>query len=133
MIVLEKRQEIIAILKALGLHDKSISSIFINSGMLLSTLGLFMGFYNSNLFIYFTKTVGIVTIPEGFVVDTYPISLRACFDFIVVGFTVLLIGFWPVFHPLERQLLFKRHLMTKIMEDWELEFLWLRQDIRSKT
>ena len=91
MIVLDKRQDI-AILKALGLHNKSISSIFINSGMLLSTLGLFMGFIIAIVLYILQTTIGIVTIPEGFVVDTYPISLRLL-DFIVVGFTVLLIGF----------------------------------------
>ena len=91
MIVLDKRQDI-AILKALGLHNKSISFIFINSGMLLSTLGLFMGFIIAIVLYILQKTVGIVTIPEGFVVDTYPISLRLQ-DFLVVGLTVLLIGF----------------------------------------
>jgi len=60
--------------------------------MLLSTLGLFMGFIIAIVLYILQTTIGIVTIPEGFVVDTYPISLRLL-DFIVVGFTVLLIGF----------------------------------------
>ncbi len=91
MIVLDKRQDI-AILKALGLHDKRIRSIFINSGMLLSTLGLFLGFFIAIILYILQKTVGLVTIPEGFVVNTYPISLRLQ-DFVVVGLTVLFIGF----------------------------------------
>lgn len=91
MIVLDKRQDI-AILKALGLHNKRIRSIFINSGMLLSTLGLLLGFIIAIVLYTLQKTVGLVTIPEGFVVSTYPISLRLQ-DFVVVGLTVLFIGF----------------------------------------
>lgn len=91
MIVLDKRQDI-AILKALGLHNKRIRSIFINSGMLLSTLGLLLGFIIAIVLYTLQKTVGLVTIPEGFVVSTYPISLRMQ-DFVVVGLTVLFIGF----------------------------------------
>jgi len=91
MIVLDKRQDI-AILKALGLHDKGIRMVFINSGMLLSTLGLALGFIMAIILYILQKTIGIVTIPEGFVVSTYPVALRLQ-DFIVVGTTVLFIGF----------------------------------------
>jgi lipoprotein-releasing system permease protein len=90
MIVLDKRRDI-TILKSLGMVDRGIMAIFIRSGMLLCILGLFFGFILAIVLYILQKEVGLVTIPEGFVVETYPVSLRLL-DFITVGITVLLIG-----------------------------------------
>jgi len=90
MIVLDKKHDI-SVLKSLGLRDQGIRSVFIRSGMLLCTLGLVLGFVIAIVLYVLQKTVGLVTIPEGFVVETYPVALRFT-DFIVVGITVLFIG-----------------------------------------
>lgn len=90
MIVLDKKRDI-AILKSIGLGDRGVKAIFLRSGMLLSILGLLIGFVIAIVLYTLQKTVGLVTIPEGFVVTTYPVSLRFI-DFMVVGATVLLIG-----------------------------------------
>lgn len=90
MIVLDKKHDI-SVLKSLGLRDQGIRSVFIRSGMLLCTLGLVLGFVIAVVLYVLQKTVGLVTIPEGFVVETYPVALRFT-DFMVVGITVLFIG-----------------------------------------
>ncbi len=100
MIVLDKKRDI-AILKSLGLGDSGVKAIFLRSGMLLSTLGLLMGFVIAIVLYILQKTVGLVTIPEGFVVTTYPVALRFI-DFMVVGATVLFIG-WVSSIPAARK------------------------------
>ena len=90
MMVLEKKLDI-AILKSMGARDVTIRNIFLNQGLFLCGLGVLAGFIVAIILYILQKTVGIVTIPEGFVVDTYPIEIRFL-DFLKVGATVLLIG-----------------------------------------
>ncbi|MEZ4957838.1 MAG: FtsX-like permease family protein [Saprospiraceae bacterium] len=91
MIVLEKKQDI-AILKSMGATDRTIRNVFLNEGLLLCGLGLLIGFFVSITLYVVQKAFGIVPIPEGFVVDAYPISMRF-FDLIAVMVIVLVIGF----------------------------------------
>lgn len=90
MIVLDKKNDI-AILKSMGAGESTIRNIFLNEGLMLCLLGLFIGFTIAVVLYIAQKTVGIVTIPAGFVVDTYPISMRLP-DFVVVAITVVIIG-----------------------------------------
>ncbi len=90
MIVLEKKKDI-ALLKAMGTEDYKIRNIFLWEGTLLCLLGMFSGFVLAILIFVIQKTIGIVPIPDGFMVDSYPISVRLS-DFMAVGITVLLIG-----------------------------------------
>jgi len=90
MIVLEKQKDI-AILKSMGTLNTSIRNIFINEGLLLSLLGLGIGFVLAIALYIIQTTVGIVSVPGNFIVDAYPISMR-WIDFLVVGLTVIIIG-----------------------------------------
>ena len=90
MIVLEKKKDI-ALLKAMGTEDHMIRNIFLWEGALLCILGMVSGFVLALLIFIAQKTIGIVPIPEGFMVSSYPISIRFT-DFLAVGITVLLIG-----------------------------------------
>ena len=90
MIVLEKQKDI-AILKSMGTLDKTIRSIFLNQGLLLTSMGVVFGFLLSLTVYAIQKSVGIVSIPGDFIVEAYPISMRFL-DFIVVAITVLVIG-----------------------------------------
>lgn len=91
MIVLEKKGDI-AILKSMGATDKTIRNIFLSEGLLLCSLGLILGFILAITLYISQKTFGIVPIPEGFVVDAYPISMRIT-DLLAVMVIVLVIGF----------------------------------------
>jgi len=90
MIVLEKKQDI-AILKSMGADNPTIRNIFLSEGLLLCLLGIVIGFVLA-IFLYLIQTnYGIVPIPDGFVISSYPISMRF-WDFLIVGLTVITIG-----------------------------------------
>jgi lipoprotein-releasing system permease protein len=90
MIVLEKKKDI-AILKSMGLTKSGIQMIFLYLGLLISFIGMLAG-YTLGIFLYWMqKEHGLVSIPDGFMVDAYPIELKFT-DFIIVTITVLVIG-----------------------------------------
>jgi len=90
MIVLDKRKDI-SILKSMGATDKKIIHIFLYEGILICGLGMLIGFFIA-LFIYIIhKQIGIIPIPEGFIIDAYPAKIKFL-DFLVVAFTVMSIG-----------------------------------------
>ena len=90
MIVLDKQKDI-GILKSMGATDQSIRKIYLNEGLLLCGLGLLIGFVLAIVLYILQKTIVIVPIPVGFVVNAYPIEMRIV-DFFVVGLTVMIIG-----------------------------------------
>lgn len=91
MIVLEKKRDI-SILKSMGASDRTIRNIFLHEGLLICLFGLGAGFLVAFALYFAQKMFGIVPIPDGFVVDAYPISMRL-FDLLAVGVIVLVIGF----------------------------------------
>ena len=90
MVVLEKQKDI-SILKSMGALNTTVRNIFLNEGLLLSLLGIAIGFVLAVILYILQKTVGIVSVPGNFVVQSYPISMRFI-DFIIVAFTVTAIG-----------------------------------------
>ncbi|MCC6723598.1 MAG: FtsX-like permease family protein, partial [Saprospiraceae bacterium] len=90
MIVLEKKADI-SILKSMGAKDSIVRNIFMGQGLLLCLLGLVTGILLAILLYALQKMFGIVPIPEGFVVDAYPISLRLL-DVLAVAAVVVGIG-----------------------------------------
>ena len=91
MIVLDKRKDI-SILKSMGMTVRQIKEIFIAEGMLIGMVGVLIGTALA-LFMYFLqKQFGLVSIPDGFMVRSYPIELKLI-DFAVVIATVLGISY----------------------------------------
>jgi len=90
MIVLEKKKDIM-VLKSLGMKDGTVGSIFLTTGLWITCLGVLLGFLLSILFYLLQQRFGLVPIPEGFLVDRYPLNLRLT-DFLLVGLTVTGIG-----------------------------------------
>ena len=90
MIVLDKKKDI-SILKAMGGTAGFIRKVFMQLGLLFTSIGLSLGIVLAVILYFIQKKYGIVTIPEGFVVDTYPITMKVS-DIFVVAVTVLLIG-----------------------------------------
>lgn len=90
MIVLEKQKDI-SVLKSMGASEKLVRNIFLTEGLLLSLLGLLIGLALALILYALQKTVGLIRIPDGFLVREYPISMRIG-DFVPVVLTVLLIG-----------------------------------------
>ena len=100
MIVLDKQRDI-STLKSMGATDSMVYWIFLLEGFLLSLLGMGMGVVLAIALYIAQKTWGIVTIPEGFLVASYPISMRAS-DFLPVTLTVLGIGLLAALLPARR-------------------------------
>lgn len=100
MIVLDKQKDI-SILKSMGADDRTVRWIFLGEGLLLTALGMGIGMTLALGLYFVQKTWGIVTIPQGFLVDSYPISMRAG-DFIPVTATVLGIGLLASLAPAAR-------------------------------
>lgn len=90
MIVLDKRKDI-SILQSMGSAPGDVRKIFMRSGWLICLIGLAFGILIAVGFYLLQKNYGIVPIPEGFVVDSYPIEMRWR-DLLIVGATVFLIG-----------------------------------------
>ncbi|NNE30104.1 MAG: FtsX-like permease family protein [Saprospiraceae bacterium] len=90
MIVIDKKKDI-GVLKSLGATDQMVRKIFLNEGLLICGLGLLIGFGSAMVLYVLQKTVVLVPIPAGFVVDAYPIEMRIV-DFFIVALTVMLIG-----------------------------------------
>lgn len=91
MIVLEKKKDI-AILKSMGYTTKGIKQIFLLVGIIISFVGLVSGIILALIFYVLQKNYGLISIPEGFLIDAYPIALKA-FDFVLVALTVMSIGY----------------------------------------
>ena len=90
MIALDKNKDI-SILKTMGMEDNEVRNTFLGIGFWLIGFGLIGGFLIAGLLYFLHKTIGLVPIPDGFLVDKYPAEMRIS-DFLVVGITVLLIG-----------------------------------------
>jgi len=90
MIVLDKKKDI-SVLRALGYNPQQIRNVFLNLGLLITVIGLVLGFILSLLAYYLQKNYGLIGIPEGFLIDAYPVRLKIS-DFAVVSLTVVIIG-----------------------------------------
>lgn len=100
MIVLEKKKDIM-VLKSMGMKEPVLAGIFLATGLWITGLGILLGFLFSVVFYYLQLQYGLVPIPEGFLVDRYPLNLRL-FDFIIVGLTVISIGFGASILPAKK-------------------------------
>lgn len=97
MIVLEKKKDIM-VMKAMGMKNKAVRTIFFNTGLWMVSLGILIGFIIAIVFYTLQQQFAIVPIPEGFLVNRYPIELR-WLDFIAVAITVMCIGAIAAYFP----------------------------------
>jgi lipoprotein-releasing system permease protein len=90
MLVLEKKQDL-SILQAMGFTSRKVSSLIMYEGMLIAVVGLVSGIILALILYFLQSEYGLIGIPEGFLIDAYPIELKWK-DFILVTATVLSIG-----------------------------------------
>jgi lipoprotein-releasing system permease protein len=90
MIVLDKKQDI-TILKSMGATIRQVRDTILLEGVLICIVGVAAGVIIAVGAYLLQKQFGLVGVPEGFVVDAYPIVLRVS-DFLIVTATVLAIG-----------------------------------------
>ena len=100
MIVLDKQRDI-STLKSMGATEAMVYRIFLLEGFLLTLVGMGIGLILAIVLYFAQKYWGIVTIPVGFLVESYPIAMRAS-DFLPVTLTVLGIGLLASLLPARR-------------------------------
>ena len=91
MIVLEKRKDI-SVLQSIGATKKMIRKIILLEGGLISLIGFGLGFLAAALFYVLQLNFGIIPVPEGFSIASYPMVMRWT-DVLVIFVTVLCLGF----------------------------------------
>ncbi len=100
MIVLDKQKDI-SVLKSMGATDRTVHRVFLWEGLLLTLLGMVIGLALAVGIYFAQKQWGLVTIPQGFLVESYPIEMRLS-DFAPVILTVICIGLLAALPPAQR-------------------------------
>lgn len=90
MIVLDKKKDI-SVLQSFGATKDMIKRIFLLEGVIISIVGFVIGLIVSIIFYVLQKRVGIITVPDGFAISSYPMEMEAM-DVIIIMITVLALG-----------------------------------------
>ena len=90
MLMTEKRRDI-ATLRAIGASNRLIRNIFTGEGVLLSSAGTLLGAVLGIGFTLIQKYWGVVKIPGGSILESYPVSLSAM-DIVIVVAIVMTMG-----------------------------------------
>ena len=90
MIVLDKRKDI-SILQSFGATKSMVSRIFLYEGVLICVIGFGGGLIAAIIFYYLQIHFGIIGVPEGYSITSYPMEMRST-DVIIIGVTVSILG-----------------------------------------
>ena len=90
MLIIEKRDDI-ATLRAMGADDTLVEQIFVREGWLISLLGIAIGVVVGLVVCWVQQRFGLVKMPGNFVVDAYPVVVRAA-DVLIIIAGIALIG-----------------------------------------
>jgi lipoprotein-releasing system permease protein len=108
MLIIEKERDI-EILKSLGADNNLIRKIFIFEGWLISILGALAGLVLGFIICWLQQRYGFIKLnSETLLLHSYPVIMKFR-DFIIVPFTVLLIGYWAAWYPV--RFLTKKYLL----------------------
>ncbi len=90
MIVLDKRKDI-SILQSIGATKNMIRRIILYEGGLISFIGFSIGLLLALIFYWLQITVGIITVPDGYSITSYPMQMRVT-DILIILATVMILG-----------------------------------------
>ncbi len=90
MIVLDKKRDI-SVLKSMGYTSAEVKNVILILGMFIGIIGLVLGILIALFFYYLQKNYDLISVPAGFLIDAYPISLKWT-DFILVSITVIVLS-----------------------------------------
>ena len=100
MLILDKRKDI-AVLRSMGANERAIRRIFLTEGLLISFGGALAGLLLGTLICWIQMRFGLIKLgaPDStFVISAYPVSMQPA-DFVLVFFTVMIIGFLAAWYP----------------------------------
>ncbi len=114
MLIIEKERDI-EILKSLGADRTLIRKIFIFEGWMISIIGAFAGLILGFIICWIQQKYGLVKLQsDTLLLNSYPVVMKVK-DFIIVPFTVLLIGYWAAWYPV--RYLTKKYLSKNEKQD----------------
>ncbi len=91
MMVLDKKEDIYSF-HAMGAREQDVRNIFRRLGLSITSLSVIIGISLAMLIYVLQKTVGLIRMGEGLIVDSYPIEVEIL-DLFVVGIFVVFIGY----------------------------------------
>ena len=100
MLILDKKKDI-AVLRSLGASHRLIQQIFLFEGILISFIGALLGLTLGAIVCWVQIRFGLVRLgsaDSSFVVSAYPVLMKAG-DFLLIFFTVMVIGFLAAIYP----------------------------------
>jgi len=108
MLIIDKKEDIYT-LRSLGADNRAISRIFLFEGWLITAVGAVVGLVMGALLCWVQIRFGLISLggSGSFIIDAYPVETRGI-DFVIVFFTVMLIGFLASWYPV-------RHITGKYL------------------
>lgn len=97
MLILEKKKDI-SILWDMGASVKTIRSIFLIEGILITFIGALSGLLLGALICWLQLHFKLVRFNQGYVVDAYPVSMQVM-DILKILGIVMVIGFFAAWYP----------------------------------
>ena len=91
MLIIEKREDI-STLRAMGAGEKLIRRIFVLEGWFISLLGLAIGLLMGLAFCLLQQRFGLISMPGNFVIQAYPVVLKAS-DLLITALSVAILGY----------------------------------------
>ena len=91
MLIIEKREDI-ATLRAMGAGETLIRRIFVLEGWFISLLGLAIGLLMGLAFCLLQQRFGLISMPGNFVIQAYPVVLKAS-DLLITALSVAILGY----------------------------------------
>ncbi|KAA5532354.1 FtsX-like permease family protein [Taibaiella lutea] len=97
MVVLEKKNDIV-ILRSMGADKNMIRAVFLYEGILQAIVGGIIGIVFGSLVCLSQMYFGWFPLPEGFIIDSYPVSLQIT-DIMLVLANTAVVGFLAAWYP----------------------------------
>lgn len=91
MLIIEKREDI-STLRAMGAGEKLIRRVFVLEGWFISLLGLAIGLLMGLAFCLLQQRIGLISMPGNFVIQAYPVVLKAS-DLLITALSVAILGY----------------------------------------
>ena len=91
MLIIEKREDI-STLRAMGAGETLIRRVFVLEGWFISLLGLAIGLLMGLAFCLLQQRFGLISMPGNFVIQAYPVVLKAS-DLLITAISVAILGY----------------------------------------
>lgn len=91
MLIIEKREDT-STLRAMGAGETLIRRVFVLEGWFISLLGLAIGLLMGLAFCLLQQRFGLISMPGNFVIQAYPVVLKAS-DLLITALSVAILGY----------------------------------------